>query len=124
MPHQGKKNADERLLQALTCGATVEQAAQQSGVSARTVHRRLKVPSFQQRLQTARRDIVERAAAMLTAAALESVSTLLVLQRPEYPPGVRLGAAKATLELGLKVRENSNVLQRIEDLEALTKSKR
>jgi hypothetical protein len=122
MSHQGRKNADERLLQALTCGATVEQAAQQSGVSARTVHRRLKDPSFKQRLQTARGDIVQRTAAMLTAAAMESVKTLIVLQQPEYPPGVRLGAARAALEMGVKLRENSDVIQRVEALEEQMKN--
>jgi hypothetical protein len=120
--HRGRKNADDQLLQLLACGATVEQAAQQAGVSARTAHRRLKDPSFQQRLQAARSDMVQRTSGMLTAAAMEAVKTLLTLQHAEIPAAVRLGAARAVLELGLKLREVSNLTERIEALEAQMRS--
>jgi hypothetical protein len=44
--------------------------------------------------------MMDRAAGMLTAAPLESVKTLLALQDRENPAAVRLGAARAVLELG------------------------
>ena len=122
MPHQGRKNADERLLQALACGATVEQAAQAAGISARTAHRRLKDPVFQQRLAAARDDIVQRTANMLTGGAMEAIKTLLALQHTDMPPAVRLGAARTVLELGLKLRESSDLTKRIAELEAQMKN--
>jgi hypothetical protein len=118
VPHRGKRNADEVLLLALACGATVEQAAQQSGLSARTAHRRLAEPAFRQRLQQARGDMVQRASGMLTAATLEAIKTLLALQQPSAPPAVRLGAARAVLEQGTKLREAADLTARIEALEA------
>ncbi|MCI0702330.1 MAG: hypothetical protein L0241_14705 [Planctomycetia bacterium] len=55
---------------------------------------------------------------MLTAAANQSVSTLLALQKESVPAPVRLGAARAVLELGIKVRELVDLETRIAALEA------
>jgi len=41
MPQRGRKNADQLLLMALACGATVEAAARSAGISQATVYRRL-----------------------------------------------------------------------------------
>ena len=50
-------------------------------------------PVFQRRLQQMRSESAQRAAAMLTAAALESVKTLNSLQADFMPPRVRWGSA-------------------------------
>ncbi len=112
-----RQSIDEALLLALACGGTVENAARSAGTSARTAHRRLQEPGFQQRLRAMRCDMVQRTAGMLTAASLESVKTLLALQEGSQPPNVRLGAARAIVELGLKVREMTEVHERLAVLE-------
>ncbi len=112
------KAADEPLILALACGATIEAAARQCGVSDRTIRRRLSEPAFLARLQQARADMVKRSAGLLTAAAGESVRTLLALQKESAPPAVRLGAARAVLELGVKVRELVDLEARIASLES------
>ena len=112
------KAADESLILALACGATIEAAARQCGVSDRTIRRRLSEPAFLARLQQARADMVKRSAGLLTAAAGESVRTLLALQKESAPPAVRLGAARAVLELGVKVRELVDLEARIASLES------
>lgn len=113
----GRKNADNTVILALACGATVESAARQSGVSETTIYRRLNEPSFQLRLREVQADILNRTAAALTAAATESVRTLMELQKPGTPPATRLGAARAVLELGLKIREIVALETRIAALE-------
>ena len=117
MPQRGRRNADDVLMLALACGATLENAARQAGVSESTVRRRAKDPQFQRKLQTLRADMVQRASGALTAAGTESVRTLLELQKPGVAPATRLGAAKATLELGMKVRETAELEQRLAALE-------
>jgi hypothetical protein len=112
-----RKPEGERLVLALACGATVEAAARQCGVSERTVYRRLEDPAFKARVQEARGEMVKRSAGMLTAAAGASVQTLLSLQKDSAPPAVRLGAARAVIELGLKVRELADLEARIAALE-------
>jgi hypothetical protein len=104
---------------ALACGATVEAAARQCGVSDRTVYRRLEDPAFKARVQEVRGEMVRRSAGLLTAAAGQAVQTLLALQREAMPPAVRLGAARAVIELGLKVREVAELEARIAALERL-----
>ena len=116
-PKSYRKKEDEPLILALACGATVEAAARQCQLSERTVYRRLEDPTFRQRVQEARGEMVKRSAGMLTAAAGESVRTLLALQRESAPPAVRLGAARAVIELGVKVRELADLEARIAALE-------
>ena len=85
MPQRGKKYADDTLVVALACGSTAEAAAQKAGVSSATVYRRLADPTFQAKLSAARSEMVGRATAMLTAAAMEAVKTLLDLQGKTVP---------------------------------------
>jgi hypothetical protein len=111
------KKADDALLLAIACGATVENAARQTGLHERTVYRRLKSPEFQRRLRDLRSDMLGRTTAALTAAATEAVRTLLDLQKSGVQAAVRLGAARAILEIGLKLRENVELEARVAALE-------
>jgi hypothetical protein len=115
--NNSRKPEGETLVLALACGATVEAAAHQADVSERTVYRRLQDPKFRAQVRDARAEMVKRSAGMLTAAAGESVRTLLALQKAPTPPAVRLGAARAILELGIKVREMVELEARLEALE-------
>ena len=117
MAQRGRRNADHQLLRAFACGATVEGAARQAGVSESTAHRRREDPVFRRQLQALRADLVQRTAGALTAASTESVRTLLELQKPSAPPAVRLGAARSILEIGIKMREAADLEERLSALE-------
>lgn len=117
MNNQGKSQLDEVVLVSLACGATIDAAASKSGVSKRTIYRRLQDPKFQKRLREIRSEMVERASAMLTASAIEAVKTLLDLQKSNVPHATRLGAARAILELGVRLRESVELMDRIAKLE-------
>jgi hypothetical protein len=123
MPGGKQKNADELFLTALACGATVENAARAAGISSRTAYRRLQDSAAKQRLAQIRTDIVQRTAGTLTAAATEAVKTLMTLMQTSAPPPVRLGAARVTLEMGIRLRENTELLTRIEAIEEQLNSK-
>jgi hypothetical protein len=116
MPNQRKKGEDKLLL-ALACGATTEAASQAAGIGRSTANRRLKDPEFQRKLQNLRSEMVQRTAAMLTAAGQEFFKTLLELSKPPAPYAIRLGAAKAGLELGTKLRDAVDFEERIAALE-------
>ena len=117
MSRRGRKNADDAVLLALACGATVAQAAHKAGVSERTVYRRLKDPAFAEKLQMTRAELVQRACGLLTAGSLEAVRALVELLRPDSPPNARLGAARATLEMGQKLREATEFEARLRAVE-------
>ncbi len=116
-PAKLQTKAATSLLLALACGATVEQATRQTGLSERTIYRRLKNRSFREELNAIRDDMVRRSAGMLTAAAGEAVKTLVQLMGSGVPPATRLGAARAILEIGIKVREVSELAERVAALE-------
>ena len=117
MSQNRRRSADDPLLLALACGATVENAARSAGVSEKTVQRRLRDPEFQKRLQQMRADMVQRASGMLTAAAMEAVKTLSDLQQKSVAAPVRLGAARSVLEIGIKMREVADLEVRLNALE-------
>lgn len=116
MADKHRKKAEDALLMALACGASVDQAARQCGLSSRTIYRRLAEGDFR-RLQTLRSDMVSRTAGTLTAAATEAVRTLLELLKRPATDAVRLGAARAVLEIGMKVREVTDLQEQLAELE-------
>jgi hypothetical protein len=117
MAHRGRKNADDALLLAIACGATVESAAAKAGVSTRTATRRMADAEFQKRLRAFRSDMVQRTMGSLTAAGQEAVRTLLELMK-NSTPNVRLGAVRTALEMGIKLREVADMEERLAALEA------
>jgi len=121
MPGSKRKKSEDSLLLALACGATLDAAARQCGVSERTIYRRLEDPKFKKRLERVRADMVGRTSGMLTAAGCEAIRTLLTLQK-DSTPTVRLGAARTTLEIGLKMRQMVDLEQRMAELEAMVAS--
>ena len=121
MPGSKRKKSEDSLLLALACGATLDAAARQCGVSERTIYRRLEDPKFKKRLERVRADMVGRTSGMLTAAGCEAIRTLLTLQK-DSTPTVRLGAARTILEIGLKMRQMVDLEQRMAELEAMVAS--
>jgi DNA-binding Lrp family transcriptional regulator len=117
MPQKGKRRVDHKILMALACGASAENAARQVGVSESTVFRRLDEPDFRRRLQKLRADMVQRTAGALTAAGAEAVRGLLELLRGAKAEAVRLGAMRSVLEIGMKVREFAELEERLATLE-------
>ena len=108
MAARQRKKADDTLVLALACGATVDNAARQCGLTPRTVYRRLENPDFKQRLQQVRADMVQRTAGALTAASTEAVRAMLELLKPATPPATRLAASRSVLEIGQKLRESTD----------------
>jgi hypothetical protein len=112
------KQADQALLMALACGATVENAARKAGVSERTAYRRLDDAAFVQRLQQVRAEMVQRTARMLTGAGLAAVKTLVDLQQDAtVSASVRRRAARDVLELAVQYRETADLEERVASLE-------
>jgi hypothetical protein len=109
MRQRNRQQTDHVLLMALACGSSIENAAVKAGVGVHTVRRRLSSPEFAKKLRDMKAGMVQRTAAVLTAAASEAVKTLLELQAPTSPPAVRLNAARAIIELGTKLRENADL---------------
>jgi hypothetical protein len=95
---------------------TVAGAATQAGCSERTVERRLGDPAFKARIRQMRADMLERAAGALSAASVKAAASLAKLLDSSREPIV-LGAARELLASVLKVREQTEMEQRLKALE-------
>jgi hypothetical protein len=112
-----RRKTDTVLILALACGASPESAAQKSGLSVRTVYRRLAEPQFRQQVDQLQNAIARRAAGLLTAASIPAIKTCTTLLESARSESVRLGAAKAVVELAMKLREATSLTDRVAELE-------
>jgi hypothetical protein len=114
---RGRSRADEVLLSALATGSTAGQAAKVAKVSERTVRRRLADPDFVARMESVRQEVADAVLARVSASALLAVETLNSLLEASQPPSVRLGAAKAVLDFGIRLRSERDIHQRLVAIE-------
>jgi hypothetical protein len=112
-----RKISTQDLLTALACGANVAQAAAKVGLSQRSIYRRLADPSFRQEVEDLRMETVRRSSAMLTAATVEAIKTVIGLLSSKSDQA-RLGACRTIFEYGVKLREFTELQERLAELEA------
>jgi len=113
----GARKRDLAFLVAIARGETVRDAAREAGIGERTAWRRMADPEFRRRLSGVRADVLERATGRLADAGAEAAETLKALLKAESE-SVRLGAARAILELGSKLREAGELEERLRMLES------
>jgi hypothetical protein len=116
------QSRDELLIVALAGGAGVAGAAAKAGLSKRTAFRRLEDPGFRARVAAARAELVAKATGRLADLASEAAEALGELLKVD-DLRLRLGACRAILELGTRLRESSELDERISELERLARRK-
>lgn len=99
---------------ALAAGRTQAGAAKESGAGVRTIKTWVATqPQFSERIQQLRAELTSRALGRLTDNMVSAADTLGYLCRKGKSETVRLGAARAILELGTKLRETVELEERI-----------
>lgn len=111
----GTSKWTEAYIGLLTYGS-VRETAKATGISEATLYRYLKEPEFKEAIREGRREVMEASIARLQNAQLEAVETLVRNLRCESP-SVEVRTAQIILEQSQKAYENSEILQRIEELE-------
>jgi hypothetical protein len=114
--HRGRRNADEALALAVATGQTLRSAADLAGVGERTAARRWADPAFRQRVSHMRGELVGQALGKMADGMTDAATKLRELLAAESE-SVRLGAARALLELAVKLRESTELEQRSAALE-------
>jgi transposase-like protein len=112
----GRKKGEAALVAALAGGKTVRAAAEEAGVGETTVYRRLRDERFRRAVDEARAAMVGRITGELIAASTAAVATLRALLDADADT-VRLGAARAVLELAGRVRGDGDHEERLRRLE-------
>lgn len=117
MVANGRQNADTVLIAALASGLTVEDAAARANVGVTTVYRRFKDEAFRQQVRDVRSRILSRSVGRLSDATVAAVTTLRLLLTAEGDQ-VKLGAARAILDQVVRLREHTDLEERIAALES------
>lgn len=113
----GKPRQDDVLVDLLAAGRSHADSARQSGVSERTVHRRLADPDFRQRVDARRQAMLESGSGRLAYLVSRSVDTLEQLTDPQQPASIRLSAAKSVIDSAIRLRELLSIETRLRTLE-------
>jgi hypothetical protein len=100
----------------------LREAARAAGVGERTAGRRAADPGFRRRVAELRAEMVARALGRMADGMATAADTLRALLGADSE-NVRLGAARALLELGVKLRESVELQERLQALEKLVASK-
>ncbi len=111
-------------IDALLVSATVQTAAQASGVSRRQLYRWLDDPDFAAAYRRARWSATQQSIARLQQVSSAAVTVLISIAADKHmPPSSRVAAASKLLDLALRAVELEELEARLANLEALTKEK-
>ena len=109
----------QKALVALLTNPTKEKAAAAAGITSKTLRGYLADPEFQAEYKKAFAGLVEDVTRQTQQALAPAVSTLREITEDETENSpARISAARSILEYGLKLTEQTDILTRLEELEA------
>lgn len=112
-----RKNGRPAAVLALASGETVAAAARKAGVTERTVYRWRQDDAFRREVDQARAEMFSRALGCMAEGAASAALVLRQLCLKAKSENVKLGAARALLEQGPKLRESVELEERLRALE-------
>ena len=113
----GRESANAVLAGLLASGMTLKDAADKAGISERTARRRWRNLRFRAHVQRLQADMVSRALGRMADGMAEAAEGLRTLLNSASKEAVRLGAARSLIELGVRLRESTELEARIRALE-------
>jgi hypothetical protein len=118
------KGKQATALVALLAQPSVEDAARAAGVTPRTLWRYLRDPIFAAEYKVARRELVGHTIMRLQADASHAARALrTIVDDREAPASARVTAARAIIEHALKGAELTDLMERLDVLEATLKDR-
>jgi hypothetical protein len=118
-----KRRRQDEFITSLLSHSSVEAAAAAAKIGRATAFRWLRDADILERLREARKDAWGRAMAQLQEAGPEAVEALRRTLREAESEAARVSAAKAFLEMGLRVVELNDIEDRLTRLEAIAKGR-
>lgn len=115
-----KRIRDETIIEALLISATARSAAAKLGINEQTIYRRKRETEFVRKYEETRRERTEMARNALQSTAHAAVVTLAQIMADKNAPAqTRVSASAEILRQNVKYTEMSDILEKIERLEAL-----
>lgn len=98
--------SNEAIIAALLQSGTVKEAATAAGISARTIHDRMKNDEFKMEYAEARNNVLRRAVNTMSEKLTAAVETVAeIMENPANNPAVRLQAAQTIIGNAAKLSE-------------------
>lgn len=114
----GLTERQRRALAALLAAPTAKEAATMAGIGERTMKRFRALPVFQRAYRAAQAELIESAVCQSRQHLTGALSALADITADETaPPAARVSAARASIELALKLGEQGDILERLDELE-------
>lgn len=93
-----RKDVEQSLILALSCGNSIAIAAERAGCGTTTVKRRMSDPEFRQKVHEARAEMTSAAIGRLASLGVEAADELGRLMHSSPNDSVRVGAARSILQ--------------------------
>ena len=114
-----RKLTDEKICETLLRTGSIRDAAIELHCTPKTIYDRLHTPELSAMYNQARDNAVKAASERLTASMMQAIDTITgIMQSEDAAPQTKLNASQLILTYGLKFVEVSNIMQRLEALEA------
>lgn len=112
-----KESNQQKALTALLTTNTVKEAAKQAGISPESIYRYLRDPRFLKEYRSHRNTLMEATVGRIQGAADQAVQTL-IRNLTSGNNATEVRAAVVIIENALKGREQTEIIERLEALEA------
>lgn len=114
----GLTERQRRALAALLAAPTAKEAAKIANVGERTLKRWRTLPAFQRAYREAQSELLESAVCQSRQHLTGALSALAdITADANAPPAARVSAARASVELALKLGEQNDIMARLDELE-------
>ena len=114
----GLTERQRRALAALLAAPTAKEAAKIANVGERTLKRWRTLPAFQRAYREAQSELLESAVCQSRQHLTGALSALAdITADANAPPAARVSAARASVELTLKLGEQNDIMARLDELE-------
>ena len=110
---------DEAIIAALVQTGTIKEAAKRLHCVPRTIYERMKSPEFKDKYNQAKAELVKAATAKLQGLLAGAIDTLVEIKNDkEAAKQTRANCAVAILQYGAKFTESTDIIERLEAVEA------
>ena len=108
---------DEVILAALLSNPTVRAASKACGVSETQIYARLRTPSFKERYDNARHELLAQSTTFVQSLVGDAIKKMRdVMNDPDASQQVQLNAAEAITRNSLKLTEQADILAQLAEL--------
>lgn len=120
----GKRLKDEEIVSALIECGTIKAAADMLGVQIKTLYSRMKQEKFKELYRSAKSDLLKAATAKMQSNLADACDVIAeIMKDADTSQQIRLNAADCIIRNTLKLLEQADILERVEELEAILKER-